>query len=122
MNRKDVSHHCAPLFIDGKPIDTSSFTATEAKNDFGQVLEMAIQGRAIVITKHDSRKAVIISYEDFQNIAERGERQLKALRAEFDDLLSSMQTPKTQAGIKAAFNASPKQLGLAAVVTKNKRS
>ena len=82
---------------------------------------MVTQGRAIVITKHDAPKAVIISYEEFQTLAERGEHQLDTLRAEFDELLSSMQNSKARAGMKAAFTASPVQLGLAAVAARKKR-
>ena len=36
-------------------------TATEAKNSFGPLLEIAIQGSSVVITKHDRPKAVLIS-------------------------------------------------------------
>jgi len=121
MNRKDVSHNCAPLLVNGKPIESSSFTATDAKNEFGQMLEMVTAGRAVVITKHDTPKAVMISYDEFMALAERGKHQLNSLRAEFDELLSSMQTPEARAGIKAAFDASPTQLGRAAVSAMRRR-
>ena len=42
-----------------------SFTATEAKNEFGRLLEKAILGDVVVITRHDAPKAVLISIEEF---------------------------------------------------------
>lgn len=114
MNRKDFSHDCQPLYVDGRPLETYSFTATDAKNEFGQVLEMIAQGRAIVITKHDEPKAVVLSYDEFQVLIDRNGHQLDTLRAEFDDLLAEMQNPKARKGLRSSFNASPKQLDVAA--------
>jgi antitoxin Phd len=50
----------------------------------------------------------------------RGPTKLDSLSAEFDALLR-MQTPAARAGMKAAFNASPRQLGKAAVIAARKR-
>jgi hypothetical protein len=47
--------------------------------------------------------------------ARRGETRLDTLSGQFDDLLARMQTPKARPGLRAAFTASPKQLGKAAV-------
>jgi prevent-host-death family protein len=121
MNKSDMSHDCSPLLIDGEPIDTSSFTATDAKNAFAHVLEMVTAGRAVVITKHDTPKAVMLSYEEFMGLSDRGVRQLNTLSAEFDALLTSMQQPKARAGIKKAFKMSPVQSGKAAVAAGKKR-
>ena len=44
-----------------------------------------------------------------------------SLSDEFDALFSRMQTPQASASMKAAFNASPKQLGRAAVNAARKR-
>lgn len=121
MTRKAVSSGCDPLFVDGKPIPVSSLTATDAKNEFGQVLELVAAGRAVVITKHEAPKAVMISYEEFLTLSGRGERQLNALRAEFDDLLARLQTPAAKTGLEAAFAASPAQLGAAALAAVRKR-
>jgi hypothetical protein len=42
---------------------------------------------------------------------------LDTLGEEFDALLAQMQTPKARAGMKAAFDASGRELGQAAVAT-----
>lgn len=121
MNRRDFSRDCQPLYVDGRPLDTSSFTATDAKNEFGQLLEMIAQGRTIVITKHDEPKAVVLPFDEFQNLADRGGHQLDTLRAEFDDLLAKMQKVKNKKGLRSAFDASSKQLGKAAVAAAKNR-
>jgi hypothetical protein len=47
--------------------------------------------------------------------------KLDGLTEEFDALLARMQTPEAKSGMKAAFDASPKRLGKAAVASARKR-
>src|SRR5258705_8518542 len=89
--------------------ETVSFTATAAKREFARVLETALRGRAVVITKHDAPKAVVISVEEFNALSRSGETKLDSLGKRFDALLDRMQTPSARAGMKAAFDASPAQ-------------
>ena len=99
----------------------ASYTATEAKHEFGRVLEQAILGTTVVITKHDSPRAVLISMDQFEALHEAPHLKLNTLSDEFDALLDRMQTPQARRGMSAAFNASPKQLGKAAVASARKR-
>jgi prevent-host-death family protein len=105
----------------GETLEPSSVTASEAKSEFGRVLEMAIQGRAVVITKHDAPKAVLISVENFNALSGAAETKLDTLGREFDALLAGMQTPKAHRRMKAAFAASGKRLGKAAVAAARSR-
>jgi antitoxin Phd len=98
-----------------------TIAATAAKNQFGRLLESAIRGRRIVITKHDEPKAVLMSMEEFESLSGGSRAKLKLLTQEFDDLLERMQTPKAKAAMRSAFNATPKQLGQAAVAAARKR-
>jgi antitoxin Phd len=98
-----------------------SVSATDAKNEFGRILEKAIQGRTVLITKHDAPKAVLISVDEFNALTRAGRVDLDALSGEFDQLLAGMQTPASRAGMKAAFDASPRRLGQAAVRAARKR-
>lgn len=98
-----------------------SFTATDAKNEFGRVLETAMRTGLVVITKHDAPKAVLLSIDEFRALLSSENRKLDTLSAEFDALLNRMQTPKVRAGMKAAFDASPVQLGTAALAAARKR-
>jgi prevent-host-death family protein len=96
-------------------VDASSFTATAAKNEFGHVLNLVAEGRTVVITKHHTPTAVIVSYPEFQALAEASTRRWETLSADFDELLAGLQSAKSRAGLAAAFNASPAEVGRAAV-------
>jgi prevent-host-death family protein len=99
----------------------TSYTATEAKHEFGRVLEQAIHGTTVVITKHNSPRAVLISMDQFKALQDSPQLKLNTLSEEFDALLDRMQTSAARRGMSAAFNASPKQLGKAAVASARKR-
>ncbi len=105
----------------GHRIETTSVTATDAKTEFGRILEMATAGGVVIITKHDVPKAVLISVDEFEALSRAGEGALDTLSGEFDTLLARMQTPAWRAKMEAAFNATPKQLGKAAVAAARKR-
>ena len=99
----------------------ASFSATEAKNKFGVILEKVIQGDSVVITKHDTAKAVLMSISEFNALSKASESKINTLTAEFDSLLARMQGPAARKAMDAAFHASPKQLGMAAVAAARKR-
>ena len=105
----------------GNLVDIQTVAATKVKNEFGAILEKATHGGAVAITRHDTPKAVLISYDEFQSLVSARSHTLDALDSEFDALLLRMQTPKARKGMKAAFNASPTQLGHAAVKAAGKR-
>lgn len=105
-----------------EPMQSVAISATEAKNEFGRVLEMAMQGTRVVITKHDSPKAVVISMDEFNVLSNAHRAELATLTEEFDSLLARMQTPAARAGMNAAFHATPKELGKAAVAAARKRA
>ena len=101
--------------------DTESLSATQAKNEFGQLLEKVIRGARVVITKHEAPKAVLISIDEFEALLRAGEAKLNTLTEDFDALLARMQTSKSRRAMKAAFQASPKALGKASVTAARKR-
>jgi len=103
------------------PSATPCISATEAKNEFGRVLERVIQGSVLFITKHGAAKAVLLPVQEYNALSRAHEVQLGNLATEFDDLLLRMQTAKARAGMKAAFHASPKQLGKAALAAARSR-
>jgi len=99
----------------------ATITATDVKNKFGRILEKVIQGGIVVITKHDEPKAVMLSVHEFNALANANRIKLDTRSGEFDALLARMQTPAARAGMKAAFDASPKEMGKAAVAAARKR-
>jgi prevent-host-death family protein len=99
----------------GETREPSLVSASQAKSEFGRVLEIAIRGGAVVITKHDAPKAVLISVERFNALSGAAGTNLETLSREFDALLARMQTSRARRGMKAAFAASGRRLGSAAV-------
>jgi prevent-host-death family protein len=116
QRQRNVSHH------ENRRATKASYTATEAKNEFGRLLEQAIQGTTVLITKHDSPRAVLISIDHFQTLQEAPQAKLNTLTEQFDTLLERMQSPKARRGMAAAFRANKKQLGKAAVAAARKRA
>lgn len=104
----------------GEEVEIASYTATDAKNEFGRVLQKTTQG-IVVITRHDEPEAVMLSFDEFKDLAGARERKLEALSSEFDALLAKMQTREAREGMKAAFDASPARMGEAAVAAARKR-
>jgi prevent-host-death family protein len=110
-----------PMNRQAEGLERVSVSASDAKKEFARMLDTVNQGRLVVITKHDTPKAVMMSIEDYQALAQAGEVKLEALSHEFDALFAQMQTPAARRGMKAAFDASPKALGRAAVARAHKR-
>lgn len=99
----------------GQLVDISTVAATKVKNEFGSILEQTLQTGAVVITRHDSPKAVLLSLTEFESLVKERSRSLEGLNGEFDALLARMQTPSSRKGVETAFTASPDQLGRTAV-------
>ena len=121
LKRKNEQQSADPRHFERREIQPSSYTATEAKNEFGRLLEQAIQGETVVITRHNSPKAVLISMDQFNALKQAPQLKLDTLSGEFDALLAKMQSPKARSAMEAVFNASPQQLGKAAVAAARKR-
>jgi len=100
---------------DGKLVDVPSVTASRLKNEFGTVFDEAAVSGAVVITKHNTPRAVLVSYAEFEALTASATPALDDLSERFDELLAAMQTPRARAGVAAAFDASPEELGAAAV-------
>ena len=100
----------------------AKISATETKNNLGEVLDNVMQSGMVLITKHETPKAVLLSMEEYGLLSRAAQTRLDTLNGEFDALLARMQTLKARAGMKAAFAASPKQLGKAAVAAARKRT
>lgn len=108
----------APLTFrnsDGELVDVPTVAATKFKNEFGSIFEQAALGGAVAITKHNTPKAVLLSFTEFEALTRSGSPVLDELTDEFDDLLAGMQTAASRLAMSAAFDASPEEMGRAAV-------
>ena len=99
----------------GELVDVPAVAATRLKNEFGTVMDQALRSGAVAITRHETPKAVLVSYEEFQALVRDRAPSLDDLTAEYDVLLARMQTPAAKRGMAVAFDAEPAQLGRAAV-------
>jgi prevent-host-death family protein len=106
----------------GELVDVPAVAATRLKNEFGTILEQAVRGGAVAITRHDTPRAVLVSYEEFQSLVKARSPSLGDLGAEYDVLLARMQTPKAKKAMEAAFNATPGALGRGAVRAARRRT
>jgi antitoxin Phd len=98
----------------------ASYTATEAKNQFGQILDAVARRGAAIVTNRNRPRAVILSYEDYVRLVEQGARRLDLLTEEFDAIFASQQTPAAVAGMKRAFASTPKRMGRVAAAAMRK--
>lgn len=100
---------------------TASVPASVAKNRFGRILETALSGGTVVITKHDAPTAVVISYDAYEDLAGVDAPDLDALSRDFDELLARMQTPQARSAAETLFRASPSELAKASVAEARRR-
>ena len=100
---------------DGELVDVPTVAATRFKNEFGTFFEQATLNGAIAITKHNTPKAVLLSYAEFEALTKASSPVLDELTDQFDELLERMQSQRSKAAMASAFDATPEQLGRAAV-------
>jgi antitoxin Phd len=100
---------------------TISVTATEAQNEFGRILDTVAQDRVVIITRHNTPRAVIMSVDRFDELSGADKAVLDTLTEEFDALFDRMQTPEANAAMDRAFYASPEELGRAAAAAAQRR-
>jgi antitoxin Phd len=99
----------------GELVDVPTVAATRFKNEFGAIFEKAALGGAVAITKHNTPKAVLLSYAEFEALTKASTPALDDLSDQFDQLLERMQTPQAKSAMASAFDATPEQIGRAAV-------
>lgn len=90
-------------------------TATELKNSAAAVLDQVAAGGAVAITKHDKPRAVLVPYEDYVAWKSAQADLFESLLEEYRGVLDDMQSPEQKAAAIRAFNATPEELGRAAV-------
>ena len=73
---------------DGELVDVPTVAATRFKNEFGSIFQQASVEGAVAITKHNTPRAVLLSYAEFQALT-RSSPVLDELTDEFDTLLAA---------------------------------
>lgn len=90
-----------------------AFSATEAQNNFGEVLQRVAENEVVYITKYDRPTAVVLSPRKYQELLEE-DTELQRLEREFDEMLTEMQTADAAGAADELFEMSPQELGEAA--------
>lgn len=89
-------------------------TASELKNNFGEVSGKAMKG-ALAITRHQRAEFVLLPVEQYLELQQARTAPLDALTSQFDAMAARMNTPAAQRGVAHLFQASPAELGKSAV-------
>jgi prevent-host-death family protein len=105
----------------GQIVEVEAWSATDAKNAFGELMNKAIAHGIVAITRRDKTRAVLLSVEEYQALLARVPDELETLRGEFDALAARMQKPRARAAGQALFRATPAALGKAAAAAARKR-
>jgi prevent-host-death family protein len=93
-----------------------TISATELKNATADVFEQVASRRAVAITRHEKPRAVLLSVEQYEALTgQQNPDWLEKLHEEYRGLLDRMQGPKQRTAAERAFNATPEELGEAAV-------
>ena len=92
-----------------------TITATELKNATADVFEQVAAKKAVAITRHEKPRAILLSVEQYEALTGQRPDWLEQLHEEYSGMLDRMQGPEQRAAAERAFNATPEELGEAAV-------
>ena len=95
--------------------DMPTVAATTLKNSTADVLDQVIGGQALAITRHDKPRAVLISMLQYDALLANHDGILSDLRQSYGKMLDDMQAPEQKAAARRAFEATPEELGAAAL-------
>ena len=94
----------------------SRFTvnATQAKNQFGEILRRVRDASPVFIEKHGSPLAVVMDVKSYEALMFRArdaqQMQLDALREEFEAMYARMQQPRSRRAVDRLLAASDEEL------------
>jgi prevent-host-death family protein len=89
----------------GSSMRSSQFTvnATQAKNQFGEILRRVREASPVFIEKHGAPLAVVLDVKSYEALVFRArgaqQTQLDALREEFEAMYARMQEPRSRRAI-----------------------
>lgn len=95
--------------------DLPAVPATTLKHATAAVLDEVVQKRAVVVTRHDKPRAVLLSVEEYEALSRRDPDWLADLKREYRGLLDRMQEPAQKEAARRLFEATPEELGQAAL-------
>lgn len=96
--------------------------ATEAQNAFGQVLDAVAGGQVVAVTRHNAVRAVVVPVDRYRQRVAHEAGTLEALGARFEALYARMQDSGVRAATAEGVDASPEEMGRAAVAAARRRA
>lgn len=99
-------------------MDEMRIASSEAKNEFGRLLDEVSHGGTVVITRYDTPRAVLMSYERYEQLSGATSQALADLTSEYDAWYERMQSPKARRAKAEAYAASTEAMGRASKVGK----
>jgi antitoxin Phd len=108
-----TKNQAKPVPESGTPRSAGSVTvsATEAQNEFGRILDQATHDQAVIITRHNVPRAVLVSASRYRELISAESTILNTLTDEFDAMLNRMQTPEVRSATSQGFQATSKSMG-----------
>ena len=96
--------------------------ATTLKNSTADVLDQVAARGAVAITRHDKPRAVLLSIGEYERLTGVPSDLLNELHEEYQGMLEAMQSPEQKAAAERLFEATPEELGAAAVLGAQRKS
>jgi len=90
-------------------------TATQLKSATADVFDLMLREGAVAVCRHDKPRGVLLSIEKYEALTERDPDWLDDLKHECAAMLDAMQSPEQKAAAIRLFEATPEELGEAAV-------
>lgn len=107
--------YCSATPVSARVQELPVVTATELKNSTADVIDQLGERRAVAITRHDKPRAVLLSLEEYEALTRQEPAYMAGLMEKYRGMLDRMQRPEERAAAERAFNATPEELGAAAV-------
>ena len=100
-----------------KSTGSQSVSATDAQNNFGEVLARVARDGRVFITRYRRPEAVVLSMREYEALSGEEPVDLEALEREFDGMMTQMQSPEQRQAVDSLFRMAPADLGEAAAET-----
>ena len=97
----------------GKSRRARSMSATDAQNNFGEVLARVARDGRVFITRYHRTEAVLLSMKEYEALIGEEPVDLKALERDFDTMVARMQSAEHRTATEALFRMSGADLGRA---------
>ncbi len=111
MNKKYQTSSVSPLRVEEMP----SVSATELKNSTADVFDLVATRQAVAIRRHDKPRAVLLSMDAYEALTGQEPDWLDGLRQQYRGMLEKMQSPEQKEAALRLFEATPQELGEAAL-------